>query len=198
MVVLGLSVQQITKFPETFRGGSGENRWKRNSPEPKTMKTNLLCKISSIICALMFASFSSAQAATINSTYTGPTDGNWGDPANWSPAHCAKQWRQLTRLMFRQPLPTSLGVTLDLDVTVNRLTLNPGDGIPIDTVGGSQPHFCCDSLDHNFTSAHTSVGDGGIVSRVRGRRRRHRRISASWLTFPAQLSTRGYAYIVIS
>ena len=26
--------------PETFRGGSGENRWKRNSPEPKTMKNN--------------------------------------------------------------------------------------------------------------------------------------------------------------
>jgi hypothetical protein len=25
--------------PETFRGGSGENRWKRNSPEPKTMKS---------------------------------------------------------------------------------------------------------------------------------------------------------------
>jgi hypothetical protein len=29
----------------------------------------------------MFASFSSEQAATINSTYTGPTEGNWGDPA---------------------------------------------------------------------------------------------------------------------
>jgi hypothetical protein len=25
--------------PETFRGGSGENRWKRNSPEPKTIKS---------------------------------------------------------------------------------------------------------------------------------------------------------------
>src|SRR6266550_1931027 len=43
------------KFPETFRDGSGENRWKRNSPEPKTMKTNLLRKIFSIIHAVIFS-----------------------------------------------------------------------------------------------------------------------------------------------
>jgi hypothetical protein len=122
----------------------------------KTMKTNLLCKISSIICTLMFASFSSVQAATINSTYTGPTDGNWGDPANWSPAIVPNNGGGNT---FAATI-ANVFLTLDLDVTVDRLTFNPGDGNPI-IVGGTAPLL--DSLDHNFTSAHTSVGDGGIV-----------------------------------
>src|SRR4029077_8990293 len=88
----------------------------------KTMKTNLLCKICSIICTLMFASFSSAQAATINSTYTGPTDGNWGDPANWSPAIVPNNGGGNT---FAATI-ANVFLTLDLDVTVNRLTFNPG------------------------------------------------------------------------
>jgi hypothetical protein len=120
------------------------------------MKTNLLCKISSIICALMFASFSSAQAATINSTYTGPTDGNWGDPANWSPAIVPNNGGGNT---FAVTI-ANVFLTLDLDVAVNRLTFEPGDGVPI-ILGGTAPFLYC--LDYNFTSAHTSIGNGGIL-----------------------------------
>ena len=46
-------------------------------------------------------------------------------------------------------------LTLDLDVTVNRLTFNPGDGNTI-ILGGTAPLLFC--LDHDFTSAHTKVG----------------------------------------
>src|SRR5437762_4770716 len=86
------------------------------------MKTNLLCKISSIICALMFASFSSAQAATINSTYTGPIGGNWNDPANWSPNTVPNNNGTDT---FNVSVDSEYpGVTLDVDVNLNSLTLS--------------------------------------------------------------------------
>ena len=89
---------------------------------PKTMKTNLLCKICSIICALMFASFSSAQAATINSTYTGPIGGNWNDPANWSPNTVPNNNGTDT---FNVSVDSEYpGVTLDVDVNLNSLTLS--------------------------------------------------------------------------
>jgi hypothetical protein len=57
--------------PETFLGGSGENRWRRNSPEPKTMKTNLLCKIFSIIHAVIFSrpSLSRLRLATAGTLF---------------------------------------------------------------------------------------------------------------------------------
>ena len=84
--------------------------------------------------ALMFASFSSAQATTINSIYTGPTDGNWGDPANWSPAIVPNNGGGNT---FAATI-ANVFLTLDLDVTVDRLTFNPGDGNPI-IVGGTAP-----------------------------------------------------------
>src|SRR4029077_15251 len=140
------------KNPETFRGGSGKNRWKRNSPEPKTMKTN--AKSFLILFALITVAFIPARADFINSTYTGPTDGNWGDPANWSPAIVPNNGGGNT---YAATI-ANVFLTLDLDVTVSRLTFNPGDGNPI-IVGGTAPLL--DSLDHNFTSAHTSVGDGG-------------------------------------
>ena len=47
------------------------------------MKTNIL---KLVICALVMTSFYAARADFIKSTYVGPSDGNWGDPANWSPA----------------------------------------------------------------------------------------------------------------
>ena len=98
------------------------------------MKTNLLCKISSIICALMFASFSSAQAATINSTYTGPIGGNWNDPANWSP----------------NTVPNNNGTdtfNVSVDSEYPGVTL---DGFLGDTGDGSQPHVCCYESGREF------------------------------------------------
>ena len=118
------------------------------------MKTN--AKSFLILFVLITVAFIPARADFINSTYTGPTDGNWGDPANWSPAIVPNNGGGNT---FAATI-ANVFLTLDLDVTVDRLTFNPGDGNPI-IVGGTAPLL--DSLDHNFTSAHTSVGDGGIV-----------------------------------
>jgi len=108
------------------------------------MKTNLLCKISSIICALMFASFSSAQAATINSTYTGPIGGNWNDPANWSPNTVPNNNGTDT---FNVSVDSEYpGVTLDVDVNLNSLTLST-----------TTDFSAILATDHSLTSAATSL-----------------------------------------
>ena len=122
------------------------------------MKTNLLCKISSIICALMFASFSSAQAATINSTYTGPIGGNWNDPANWSPNTVPNNNGTDT---FNVSVDSEYpGVTLDVDVNLNSLTLST-----------TTDFSAILATDHSLTSAATSLAvnfadeqfGGGVV-----------------------------------
>ena len=122
------------------------------------MKTN--AKSFLILFVLMTAAFIPARADFINSTYTGPTDGNWGDPANWSPAIVPNNGGGNT---FAATI-ANVFLTLDLDVTVNRLTFNPGDGDPI-IIGGTAPFLYC--LDHNFTSAHTVSATAGLCSRSR-------------------------------
>ena len=119
----------------------------------KPMKTNIL---KLFICALVMTSFYAARADFIKSTYVGPSDGNWGDPANWSPAIVPNNGGGHS---FAATI-ANVFLTLDLDVTVNRLTFNPGDGNNI-LFGGTAPLLFC--LDHDFTSAHTKVGYGGIV-----------------------------------
>ena len=142
------------KKTETFRGGSGENRWKRNSTELKIMKTN--AKSFLILFFLITVALIPARADFIKSTYVGPSDGNWGDPSNWSPAIVPNNGGGNS---FAATI-ANVFLTLDLDVTVNRLTFKPGDGNPI-ILGGTAPFLFC--LDHDFSSAHTKVGNGGIV-----------------------------------
>ena len=139
------------KNPETFRCGSGENRWKRNSTEPKTMKTN--AKSFLILFVLITAAFIPARADFIKSTYVGPSDGNWGDPANWSPAVVPNNDGGNTfGVRFAKVF-----LTLDLDVAVNRITFAPGDSI---FDGGDAPVLF--SVDHDFSALRTKVGTGGF------------------------------------
>jgi hypothetical protein len=121
------------------------------------MKTNCFHKKLLIICALGASAFGSAHPETIKSTYIGPADGSWGNPANWSPAIVPNNGGDNS---FATTI-ANVFLTLDLDVTVNRLTLARGDGNNI-IVGGTAPLLFC--LDHDFTSAHTKVGNGGIVA----------------------------------
>ena len=53
--------------------------WEKKPP----MKTN--AKSFLILFVLITVAFFPARAASIRSTYIGPIEGNWGDPANWSP-----------------------------------------------------------------------------------------------------------------
>lgn len=106
--------------------------------------------------AIVVAALGVARADSIKSTYTGPTDGIWGDPVNWSPTIVPNNGGGNT---FAASI-ANVFLTLDLNVAVNRLTFEPGDGVPI-ILGGTAPFLYC--VDHNFTSAHTSVGNGGIL-----------------------------------
>jgi hypothetical protein len=118
------------------------------------MKT--IAKSFLILFALTTIALTPARADFIKSTYVGPSDGNWGDPANWSPAIVPNNSGGNS---FAATI-ANVFLTLDLDVTVNRLTFKPGDGNPI-ILGGTAPFLFC--LDHDFSSAHTKVGVGGIV-----------------------------------
>ncbi len=118
------------------------------------MKTN--AKSFLILFFLITVALVPTRADFIKSTYIGPSDGNWGDPANWSPAIVPNNGGGHS---FAATI-ANVFLTLDLDVTVNRLTFKPGDGNPI-ILGGTAPLLFC--LDHDFTSAHTKVGYGGIV-----------------------------------
>ena len=106
----------------------------------------------------MFASFSSAQAATINSTYTGPIGGNWNDPANWSPNTVPNNNGTDT---FNVSVDSEYpGVTLDVDVNLNSLTLST-----------TTDFSAILATDHSLTSAATSLAvnfadeqfGGGVV-----------------------------------
>jgi hypothetical protein len=120
------------------------------------MKTKRSLTLFLTVGAIVIAAFSVARADNIKSTYTGPTEGNWGDPANWSPAIVPNNGGGNS---FAATI-ANVFLTLDLDVTVNRLTFKPGDGNSI-ILGGTAPLLFC--LDHDFSSAHTKVGYGGIV-----------------------------------
>jgi hypothetical protein len=109
-----------------------------------------------LVVSALLALTSTCFAETIKSTYVGPSDGNWGDPANWSPAIVPNTGGGNT---FAATI-ANVFLAVDLDVSVNRLTFNPGDGNNI-IFGGTAPFLFC--LDHDFTSAHTKIGYGGIV-----------------------------------
>ncbi|MEO7724889.1 MAG: hypothetical protein ABIU29_09425, partial [Chthoniobacterales bacterium] len=114
------------------------------------MKTLLLRNTLLILCAL---AVSTTRAATITSTYIGPIEGNWGDPANWSPPVIPNNDGSDT---FAVRIATVF-LTLDLDVAVNRITFAPGDSV-LD--GGDAPFLIC--IDHDFSSLHTKVGTNGL------------------------------------
>ncbi|MGH7983645.1 MAG: hypothetical protein ACREFF_10965 [Candidatus Udaeobacter sp.] len=114
------------------------------------MKTFLLRNTLLILCAL---TVSMTRAANIRSTYIGPGEGNWGDPANWSPAVVPNNDGGDTfAVRFKDVF-----LTLDLDVAVNRITFAPGDSI---FDGGDAPVLFC--VDHDFSSLQTKVGLGGL------------------------------------
>ncbi len=117
------------------------------------MKTN--AKLFCILFVLITVAFLPARADFIKSTYIGPSDGSWGDPANWSPAIVPNNGGGDS---FAATI-ANVFLTLDLDVTVNRLAFKPGDGIPI-ILGGTAPLLAC--FDHDFSSLNTKVGTGGI------------------------------------
>ena len=115
------------------------------------MKTN--AKSFLILFVLITAAFIPARAASIRSTYIGPIEGNWGDPANWSPAVVPNNDGGNTfAVRF-----ADVFLTLDLDVAVNRITFAPGDSI---FDGGDAPVLFC--VDHDFSSLQTKVGTGGL------------------------------------
>ena len=107
------------------------------------MKTNLIHKSFFIICALMFASFSLARALEMSSTYIGPVGGNWSDPNNWSPSIAPNNsGSQTFDVTVGSDYP---GVTLDLNVAVNSLTMvNDFSGITL--------------VDHSLSSTASSIG----------------------------------------
>lgn len=85
------------------------------------MNTNLVRKISFILCAIIIGAFNSAFAEPISSTYVGPIEGNWSDPANWSPAVVPNNSAtQKFDVSVGSEYP---GVTLDIHVNVESLTL---------------------------------------------------------------------------
>ena len=85
------------------------------------MKTN--AKSFLILFVLITVAFIPARADFIKSTYTGPTEGNWGDPANWSPAIVPNNGGGNT---FAVSI-ANVFLTLDLDVAVNRLRFEPAE-----------------------------------------------------------------------
>lgn len=117
---------------------------------------NMKTKAQSFLltCALITVAFIPARADFIASTYTGPIEGNWGDPANWSPPVVPNN-SESDRFAVRI---ANVFLTLDLDVAVNRITFARGDSV---IFGGKAPLLLC--IDHNFSSLNTKVGTGGIV-----------------------------------
>jgi hypothetical protein len=109
------------------------------------MKTNLVCKISLVLCVIIIGAFTSARGELINSTYVGPIGGNWSDPANWSPAIVPNNSAtQKFDVSVGSEYP---GVTLDIRVNVKSLTLTDD--------------FSAVSLnDHSLKSDATSLAAG--------------------------------------
>ena len=85
------------------------------------MKTHLTRKIFFILCATTMGAFTSTFAEPISSTYVGPTEGNWSDPANWSPAIVPNN--SATQEFDVSVGSAYPGVTLDIDVNIKSLTL---------------------------------------------------------------------------
>ncbi len=114
------------------------------------MKTSLLRNTLLLLCLLAIPM---TRAATVKSTYIGPIEGNWGDSTNWSQSVVPNNSGSDT---FAVRI-ANVFLTLDLDVTVNRITFAPGDSV---IFGGRAPLLLC--IDHDFSSLQTKVGGGGI------------------------------------
>jgi hypothetical protein len=108
------------------------------------MKTNLLHKSCFIICAVVFASFGSARAQVINSTWIGQTGDNWSDASKWNPAIVPNNNGSQTFNVTAGVGSEYPGITLDIDVTLTSLALT-------DEASGIT------STDRNFSSASTSM-----------------------------------------
>lgn len=152
--------QRIWRDSPLNRAFTGQ---KRHLPDDQQTTSNFFTSLTMKIpaslfltCILIAIAITPLSAASINSTYVGPTDGNWGEASNWSPAIVPNNGSGNS---FDVTV-ANVFLTLDLDVAVNSLTFNPGDGNPIIT-GGTAPFLYCP--DQNFTSANTSLGSGGIV-----------------------------------
>ncbi|MGI8889280.1 MAG: hypothetical protein ACR2G0_00650 [Chthoniobacterales bacterium] len=98
-----------------------------------------------------FIGFVASDARATDSTYTGPDLGNWGKAANWSPATVPANGGGMT---FDVAI-TDLSVTLNINPTIDRLTLG----------GDSAALF---SVDHSLISAETSVTPAGTLDFTAG------------------------------
>ncbi len=110
-------------------------------------------KFHAIFFLILLGWMTPALAGTIKSTYIGPIEGNWGDPANWSPPVVPNN---VGSDKFTVRI-ANVFLTLDLDVAVNRITFARGDSV---LFGGKAPLLLC--IDHDFASLNTKVGPGGI------------------------------------
>jgi hypothetical protein len=99
-----------------------------------SMKTNRFQKTFLTICTIA-AIAASASAQTTSSTYIGPDNGNWNDPANWSPAVVPNNSGTAT---FDVTIDSKT-VNLDIDPTISSLTM-PGD----------EPNVYLFSTDHSI------------------------------------------------
>lgn len=98
-----------------------------------------------------FIGFVASDARATDSTYTGPDLGNWGKPANWSPATVPDNGGGMS---FDVAI-TDLSATLNINPTIDSLTLG----------GDSAALF---SVDHSLISAETSVTPAGTLDFTAG------------------------------
>ena len=101
---------------------------------------NKLTRQLLITAALAAITISHAFAQATASTYTGPDNGNWNDPTNWSPPVVPNNLGPVT---FDVTIDNKT-VNLDIDTTISSLT-TPGDA----------PFLF--STDHNLTSSTTDM-----------------------------------------
>ena len=118
---------------------------------------NITAKIEKrllLVCAALSLLGGDAFAQPTSSTYIGPDNGNWNDPANWSPAIVPNNSGTAT---FDVTIDNKT-VNLDIDPTISSLT-TPGDfpflfstdhtlkSAATDTVGFGDLEFAADSVD---------------------------------------------------
>lgn len=105
----------------------------------------------SLFIPVLLLAWASAPAAEINSTYTGPNNGLWSDPANWSPAMVP-----MNNGIDTYNVTNNLNriIRLDIDPTISHLTL-----------GGSTARVF--GTDHGLTvSGTTNINPGSRIDVV--------------------------------
>jgi hypothetical protein len=108
------------------------------------MKPNLLSKSLFIICAMIFATFSSARAQVTNSTWAGQPGDNWSDASKWNPALVPNNTGSQSFNVTVNTGAEFQGINVDIDVTLNSLSVTDQEIIPI--------------VDHNLASGATDLG----------------------------------------